>query len=962
MKHLVAVCWLLAVVFMAPSAGSQATATGAANGSSIDVDEVQLNLVVHDKKSKPVVDLKPEELSVTDDGLPVTLSSLRLVSGGQQSEHLITLVFDRPGVEHGSDGQSSAAMMKDERDAAAKILKMTPQSGFAFSVFSTDRRLRLQHGFSSDRNGLNQAIHSATEPEKPGNDAANAAEKELISIALTGAETAGKRAGAHERILAQALYAALKNSGPISRDQRIRPSLAGLLALTEAQQEITQRKAIIYFSSIEDKQIDSHARAAINSIIGTADRAGVSIYVVDMNSIGGNGSQTVMISSVPTDSSGYTGPAEGLSVARRGTEAEIQKNDVADMVNLAEQTAGSYISGDRLTKSIEQLIGDMTNYYEASYLPKTREYDGKFHPVVVKPLRAGLKVRSQTGYLALPARAEDGSRPQSFEMPLLKLLKQAPLPTQLAFRAEVLTMGNSIQGDANTLAIEIPLASLNLQKDTNTPTYTAHFSMVANIRDSDGALVEHFSADAPERVTLSNPEMRAAESITWQRHFAAAPGAYVLEVAIQDPNGGTAGARRIPFEIPKESGSPSLSGIVLVRRTDPLGAGEDPDEPLRQGNIRVTPNLSGSLPPGATDVSVFFVAHTDPHETEKARLAIEVLREGKPLGGAPMAAQVNGNGYVSYLSSFSVHPAKDGAYQVKVTLNQGGKAVEATTSFTMTGTDASGADEAADSSSLDDATRPAGPLTITFPTNPIERPSEGELTLMIADARQYAMNYRDSLPNFMCQQVTDRSVSSDGAKTWQHEDKITGLLTYIDHTEDWSFLETEQDGHKRHSNDGTESQRGISSAGIFGAVISGLFRPASKAEIAWKETGVLGDGTVQVFSYRVAQENSNLNLRVSSIDVITVGYHGQVYIDSKSHSVRRITEIADGVPKKYPIHATLVSADYDYVSIGGNDYLMPVGAQVILKKGRHETDLNVIGFRDFHRFGSTSKIVASPSE
>jgi len=57
-----------------------------------------------------------------------------------------------------------------------------------------------------------------------------------------------------------------------------------------------------------------------------------------------------------------------------------------------------------------------------------------------------------------------------------------------------------------------------------------------------------------------------------------------------------------------------------------------------------------------------------------------------------------------------------------------------------------------------------------------------------------------------------------------------------------------------------------------------------------------------------------------------------------------------------------VSADYDYVFISDRDYLVPVGAQVILKKGRNYTALNEIGFRKFHRFGSTSKIWTSRPE
>jgi VWFA-related protein len=963
MKQGHAGCLLLAAVLIVPWASGQAGQTHLEQ-SVYSADAVVLNVVVHDKKNRSVIDLKPEELAVTDDGSPVTLSSLRLVSGKEQSEPLITLVFDRPSAENGLEQQFSPTMMKDERDAAAKILGMTLQNGFAFSVFSIERRLRLRHGFTSDRNALFEAINAATGPEKPGSDSATSpTEKELISVALTGVDSSGKRAPARERVQAQALYAALRSSGPIAQDQHIRPSLAGLLALTQSQQEIPQRKAIIYFSSIQDKQIDSHARTAIESITGTANQAGIGIYVVDMNSINGNGLETVMTNAVPTDSSGYTGSPEGYGLARRSTEASIQRTDVIDMQHLSEQTGGSYISGYRLRKSVEQLIGDMTTYYEASYLPPLKEYDGRFRPVVVKPLRAGLKIRTQTGYLALPPHAEDGSRPQPFELPLSKLLKQTPLPAELSFRAAVLTMEDHPEGGVSTLAIEVPLTSLDIRKDPNTPTYTAHLSMVANIRDPAGALVGHFSADTPQRVTLSNPEMNRIEVISLHRNFVAPPGQYDVEVVILDCNGGKAGAQRIPFEIPKGAATPSLSKIVLVRRLDPLRAGEDMGEPLRQGTVRVTPNLSGTLAPGVTDVSVFFATHTDPHGAEKAKLLLQVLRDGKPLGGALISTeQVIGSEYTSYLNSFSIQSPKDGTYQVRVTLSQGGKAAEANASFVLMDLESAGPDPDAGSSTPEETSRSVGPLAITFPSHPIQRPGMDELKAILADATRYATDYRDSLPNFMCEQVTDRFVSPDGGKTWKHKDKVTGQLTYFDQVEDWSFLETERDGHKDHIEEDTESERGISSAGLFGAVITGLFGPSSKAEIAWKETGVLNEGTVQVFSYRVAQENSNLNLRVSSSEVITVGYHGLVYIDSATHSVRRITEVADGVPKKYAIHATSVSADYDYVFIGDRDYLVPVGAQVILKKGRNETALNEIGFRKFHRFGSTLKIWASPPE
>ena len=44
------------------------------------VDEVLLDLIVRDKKGKPVADLKPSDITVVDNGAKQTLTSFRLVS------------------------------------------------------------------------------------------------------------------------------------------------------------------------------------------------------------------------------------------------------------------------------------------------------------------------------------------------------------------------------------------------------------------------------------------------------------------------------------------------------------------------------------------------------------------------------------------------------------------------------------------------------------------------------------------------------------------------------------------------------------------------------------------------------------------------------------------------------------------------------------------------------------------
>lgn len=933
-------------------------------------DAMQLYLVVHDKRDKPVLDLKPEELALTDDGSPAKLDGLHYVDHQKQATNLVTFVFDPFPVEKGKQPSKNSSRVQNAHDAALKILSLLAESGFEFSVFNIDTRLHLQQAFTSDLNVVEKAINSATGAlATRDKKEASAAEKAILSVAVAGVDASGKHVDARDRLLAQSVYSALRNSTHIAQDRHLSPSLPSVLALVQSQQDLTGRKTIIYLSSLQQAQIDAAASQAIESIIGLANQAGVGIDVVDGSSLGPHGSRVKLLD---PNSQGALVALNTLHLAGgsisippdQGTLEVTEDAPVnADLQHLATATGGTYLNGDGQRKSLQQLIGDMTSYYEASFVPKMNGYDGKFHPLAVTSIRSGLKIRTQTGYLALPPPAADGSRPQPFELPLLKLLKQSPLPEQLPFHAAILNMGDSADGKRATMAIEVPVEGLDLKKDVNSPTYVAHLSMVAYIRDQTATIAAHFSSDAPQRLTLNHADAKNAHVISLQRHFVVPPGKYTLELLLFDSNSGKAGAQRIPFEIASASDAPSLSNIVLVRHTDPVRDDDDSMDPLRDGKNRVTPNLSGALPAGEKNISVFFAAHADPHASQPVKLQISVLHDGHILGGGPaVSREVNGEEYFSYLTNFSINQPTDGVYEVEALLTQGGKTAESNTTFTLTDVESAEPEAAGGSANLEDTSRPVGPLAITVPSNPIQRPNPGELNALIADATRYAMDYWDSLPNFTCEDVTERYLSADGKKKWEHKDTITGVLTYFDHEESWSFLESEKNGRKTRNDPESQTEKGISSAGIFGAVIRGLFRPASKAEIVWTETGVLGDGTVQVFKYRVAHENSNLSLRVGPTQVITVGYHGLVYIDSATHSVRRITEVADDVPRKYPIHAASVSADYDYVAIGGHDYLVPIGARIILKKGRHETDLNEIRFHNFHRFGSTSKILSYQPE
>jgi VWFA-related protein len=977
--------WLLLVFLPFMANGQAASGTQSAPATAVpattvsaQIDEVSLDMVVHDKKHKLVLDLKPEEVAVADNGTPVTLSGFHLVNGDLTNGHLVTLVFDH----------FNGPAAKSAQNVAGKILKVLPIKGYSLALFDFTGRLRLLQGFTGDRSAVEQAARIVTEKaDTERASAAAQAEKNLIAIAQTGADPSGTHVDMKVRAQYRTLLAALADAQRIRQDQHTLPTLAGLLALVRSQQQLAERKSIIYFT--QNTQMDTAAKAMVHTITGAANQAGVSFYVVDMNALdvggqyqidsamasvnanfnptpqpvqGSQGHATTLPSEEATPGGSNNVTAIATDFNRQGGHpfSEVK----SPLSELAANTGGGYIDAqNNLKKPLQQMVQDMTTYYRASYSPPIKEYDGSFRTITVKPLRAGLDVKTKTGYFALAPSAENGIRP--FEAPLLKILSQPQLPTELLFYPAVLQFGELPDGNTSTVAIDVPVSQLETTKDTHTDLYLAHVSIVAQIKDESGTVIEHFAEDISRRGALGSIDRDKSAAITMQRHFLAIPGKYVMEAAVLDQLSGKASAVRIPFEIPPVKSGPSLSQLVLVRKVDAYHEEDDPMEPMRYEKGKVTPNLSGRLPQDASSVSLFFILHPDPKIPTPATLEIEVDRNGNPGRRTPLPLPVRDSaaaGAIPYMANFHATSLAPGVYQVKAFLTQGETNAEQDLSFTVPGSAARNASASAGGASPADGKleaitgdlHAATQLVITSLTNPMPAPTPEEIRVMIEDARKRAVSYADSLPNFLCVEVTDRSFDPSGEGRWRHRDTIAELMRYFDKGETRTVLEV--DG-KAPSSAEHEALAGPLSLGEFGGVLHAVFDPSHKADFQWKETDTLGNGTVQVFRYSVDKENSNFSVRGASGEEPIVGFHGQVFIDSATGGIRRISMVTEDLPKDFPVRATSVSVDYDYVVINAHDYLMPIAAEVRLRKKNREEDLNTIEFRNYRRFSSNMKIL-----
>jgi VWFA-related protein len=282
-----------------PEPAGQATQEKPAPGEKFptltsNVDEVSLDLVIHNKSYEPVLNLKPEDLVVLDDGKRVKLTGLHLVSADSPNAppHMVTLVFD----------SFRGPIAKSAHTMADRVLAARPTQGFSFAVMDFTNRLRLVQGFTSDRATVENAVQVETDSnaiemattlsqsidvaidkkaDAARNTAVAKAEKDLIAIAQTGADTSGRHVDFTERARAQALLRALQDTPEIAQKQKAWLNLAGLMALARAQQRMTDRRAIIYFTI--NRMMDPASERMLKTIADVATEAGVSLYTVDLD-------------------------------------------------------------------------------------------------------------------------------------------------------------------------------------------------------------------------------------------------------------------------------------------------------------------------------------------------------------------------------------------------------------------------------------------------------------------------------------------------------------------------------------------------------------------------------------------------------------------------------------------------------------------------------------------------------
>ncbi len=667
----------------------------------VNVDEVLLDLVVRDKKGKPVTDLKPDDITVTDGGAKQNILSFRLVRGSEavsvtgaatpldplRQIRLVTLAFEPI---------SAPDQRKLARSAALDLIKGEQGTNVFYSVVVIDTRLLVLQQFTKDHAALTKAIERATEgvsaprlasesdaimaelKRNLGGQTVNGSDQD--SNLLTAAtQTAGQNVTNGETALQAKLASVMLGMlrmDAAAQSQGTRLSVFALKALEDGLREMPGRKSILYFTS--GMYLTPELDTPFRNLISTANRDNVTFYSVDVRGVmtysqnsGAMGQMNAGGKASNTTTQGDNRVTTEQMKAADTYEVAARANVDLPLRDLAESTGG-FLIGDSndLRAPLRQVNEEISSYYEVTYNPGISSYDGSFRKLSVSANRKDLVIHARAGYFALPPEAR-ASGLSPFELPLLKLLSDEKPLDDIKYRSGAVLLQQGKTGHSVAVLLEIPLHELEGLQDV-------HCSFAALIKDAKGEIVQKITRDRSFRLSA---DQHAMGNLLDKTTIELPPGKYTMESVVQDRSNQKAGLQRIDFTVPESANGVGISSLVPLRSYTPNAKDLDPAEPFQFQGGSVTPAIDNTVKKAPNSaLRLFFTVYPDRAIAAKAAVEIEFVLNGKVLTKVPMELPAaDPFGRIPYVMTIPAEAIPTGTYEVRATARQGSTSASSST-------------------------------------------------------------------------------------------------------------------------------------------------------------------------------------------------------------------------------------------------------------------------------------------
>jgi VWFA-related protein len=396
-----------------------APAAGQAPTLRVETTLVEFTIVATDGRGRPVTDLKPEEISILEDGEPRPVAFFRYEgpiggeAGGEgpspaKPDPLPPGIFTNRAEYSPGPPRTLTAVVFDaintpptaQTVVAAQVVRYLQDipSDSRLGLYRLGQQTAVLHDFTQDAAALRARLtQGSAETEMVKDDMGGEFAALARSTTLDRAQAMGAMAESEARMLAGRTDAV--------RNERLSATLAGLEALGNHLAGVPGRKNLVWIShglptvaftggflNRSDEQIRKTAERLASQ--------GITVYAVDARGLEPPDMQT---------SSRASGSSRGGPPPRpRSFDARAigEGRDRASMAILSDVTGGRLLTftndpSEGVTAAAEDIRG---SYSTGFYV--TRDPDDRWHRLKVRVSRRGVTVRHREGYVASATEAE----------------------------------------------------------------------------------------------------------------------------------------------------------------------------------------------------------------------------------------------------------------------------------------------------------------------------------------------------------------------------------------------------------------------------------------------------------------------------------------------------------------------------------------------------------------------------
>lgn len=710
----------LASVALAPLApGGQAPVpsgprTGTAATSEAVATAVLVDVVVRDRRGRPVTDLTAADFELREDGTLQDVGSFTRVARGAGvaievgvTDPRTTLVEPPRTAAAGGedeavprvtalvfDALSSTALALSQR-AALQYLPRSSTSEARVGVFTTDPVVRMLQPYTDHPALARQAVQAilpagSTMREQQAEQLALIRQRrdalEVQASAATAATTAqlGTASGnigqlEMERRVVRAQLRMMNAFEALDRDHRGLATSGALFGVLQTLVEMPGRKTLVLFS--EGLPASPTLQAHLQTVIESANRLNVTVYAVDASGLRvlsglsdtrreleEAGSTRLQQQSLLRDDA-----EEPLTRSLERAEDMLRLDSQSGLSQLARSTGGFLIRDTNdLGDAFRRIDEDQRFHYLLTYAPSDQALDGRFRRIEVRVRRPGVRVFARDGYRAL--RVPPSIPVRASEAPALAALDAASLPAEVAFGSTALTFPQADGSHLVALIVRLDTGVLTFDERAGGDTYRADAMVVVRLKDAAGNIAEQLSQEYQFSGRVEDMPAARRGEILFYRLPRVSPGVYTLEAAVHDGVSGRTGARvsTVTVDAARPAGT-RVSDVVLVRKAETVaGASRAAANPLQVGDMLLYPS-TGEPWSRRQDREVAFYVAIHPASTDTPAAAVLVRRGGRTIARvATPLDPPDADGCIHHQGRLPLDVLEPGLYELVVEVRDAG--------------------------------------------------------------------------------------------------------------------------------------------------------------------------------------------------------------------------------------------------------------------------------------------------